>query len=526
MGNPRSRVVAAWARRMLRALFGVAVAFALARSAVGAHDDSVDDSTMKIVSRNSEAAIRAVLIKSIFGSTVTLPRDIQPTQTIASYHPVSGDALPPVIVGLDRIEKVIVEMTEPQANGNPITITSTAYIYHPRAPNGEIVVVHQGHNCHLNGQDDSNIPAVIEELVAGHVAVIAMRMPYFQSPSDCGSSADHNALMERRLKDGRGSPIRFFLEPVTRVINFVQLKYSGVYRTIGMMGLSGGGWTTTVYAAIDPRITRSIPVAGSIPLYLRGHSYPDDREQYIQSFYAVAGYKDLYVLGADTPNRSQLQILNRFDNCCFGQPQDTVGPPPYLTAVRLYADDVQAALRRFSGGTYSLLVSETAHSHKIPIEAFQQVALPMLGVAPPHDLEDDGTQMSNMHGCGAGNFMRGVEVAENTFFCMKAGQTEAGVVDTGTEQTFSYGGHPHKVHVCPDGFAMQGLQVARNQLLCTKPTRPLVAAPFIDHHSQASIPTSISGKSMHVCSGPARDALMIGIQAADNVLVCRSLAGA
>jgi PhoPQ-activated pathogenicity-related protein len=37
------------------------------------------------------------------------------------------------------------------------------------------------------------------------------------------------------------------------------------YKHIVMAGLSGGGWTTTIAAAIDPRIQLSIPIAGSIP---------------------------------------------------------------------------------------------------------------------------------------------------------------------------------------------------------------------------------------------------------------------
>ena len=32
-----------------------------------------------------------------------------------------------------------------------------------------------------------------------------------------------------------------------------------------MMGKSGGGWTTTLAAALDPRISFSAPIAGSIP---------------------------------------------------------------------------------------------------------------------------------------------------------------------------------------------------------------------------------------------------------------------
>ena len=41
------------------------------------------------------------------------------------------------------------------------------------------------------------------------------------------------------------------------------------YKRVVMVGLSGGGWTTTVAAAIDPRIDLSIPVAGSLPFAMR-----------------------------------------------------------------------------------------------------------------------------------------------------------------------------------------------------------------------------------------------------------------
>jgi hypothetical protein len=94
--------------------------------------------------------------------------------------------------------------------------------------------------------------------------------------------------------------------------------------SVQMIGLSGGGWTTTVYAAIDPRVTRSHPVAGSLPFSLRGAapnvtSSVGDREQRrdtLPGFYGAAAYLDLYVMAATGPGRRQLQILNRFDPCC------------------------------------------------------------------------------------------------------------------------------------------------------------------------------------------------------------------
>src|SRR5882724_11589473 len=61
--------------------------------------------------------------------------------------------------------------------------------------------------------------------------------------------------------------VRFFVEPIAAALNC--LLADGGYRSVYMVGLSGGGWTTTLYAAIDPRVRRSYPVAGSLPQYLR-----------------------------------------------------------------------------------------------------------------------------------------------------------------------------------------------------------------------------------------------------------------
>lgn len=55
--------------------------------------------------------------------------------------------------------------------------------------------------------------------------------------------------------------MRFFIEPVVLAVNYA--KALG-YDEIVMLGLSGGGWTTTVSAAVDSRIKLSIPVAGSV----------------------------------------------------------------------------------------------------------------------------------------------------------------------------------------------------------------------------------------------------------------------
>src|SRR5438132_249422 len=122
-----------------------------------------------------------------------------------------------------------------------------------------------------------------------------------------------------------GSAIKYFLEPTAISLNYLKTgsraDHFPTYETFHMICLSGGGWTTTVYAAIDPTITCSFPVAGSIPLYLRTGGSVGDREQFEPAFYNIAGYPDLYILGSEGRGRKQVQILVRLDDCCFGQAQ-------------------------------------------------------------------------------------------------------------------------------------------------------------------------------------------------------------
>ena len=126
-----------------------------------------------------------------------------------------------------------------------------------------------------------------------------------------------------------GSALKFFLEPVAISLNALKPRY----KEVNMAGLSGGGWITTLYAAVDPSIRYSFPVAGTIPLYLRTGGSVGDKEQYLDEFYSIAGYQDLYLLGAYGPGRKQVQILNRRDDCCFGEAQHEPGIPAWRTSL-------------------------------------------------------------------------------------------------------------------------------------------------------------------------------------------------
>ena len=58
------------------------------------------------------------------------------------------------------------------------------------------------------------------------------------------------------------------------------------------MGISGGGWVTGVYSAIDTRIEKSFPVAGTTPIFLRLNNPTNfgDYEQRVPNFYSIANY--------------------------------------------------------------------------------------------------------------------------------------------------------------------------------------------------------------------------------------------
>jgi hypothetical protein len=136
-----------------------------------------------------------------------------------------------------------------------------------------------------------------------------------------------------------GAGFRPFLEPVVACINYWN-RLCDVNPDVTMIGLSGGGWTTHMLAAIDTRIKLSFPVAGSYPLYLRNGSenkaHLGDLEQYYEPLYnediasdgtggGMATWLEIYALGGSGEHRKQIMITSRYDECCFfGDPKKTV----------------------------------------------------------------------------------------------------------------------------------------------------------------------------------------------------------
>ncbi|HXJ05778.1 MAG TPA: hypothetical protein VNH65_11800 [Candidatus Acidoferrum sp.] len=333
----------------------------------------VDDRAITIKSPQDIVARRQALIEFLWGPqgfpNAKFPSSV--AKNIAS--PVSG------LKNLERVDEMHITMDEGKQG--------LAYHFVAKRSNGRLVVVHQGHGCTL---DDSATPVgkiygmqrAINELLTSDFSVLAVYMPH-EIPGDCLGTARHNSMLAGTST--AGSPMRFFLEPVAVCLNYLQARSRAdrfpKYREFDIVGFSGGGWTATVYAAIDPRITMSFPVAGSLPLYLRTGASIGDGEQTLSSFYKIAGYPDLYVMGAYGAGRKQVQILNRRDSCCFGEKQHDAAQMgiAWDDAVRGYEARVQNALEHLGRkGSFRVEIDEESTGHMISRHAIVDVILPSL----------------------------------------------------------------------------------------------------------------------------------------------------
>lgn len=146
--------------------------------------------------------------------------------------------------------------------------------------------------------------------------------------------------------------LRLYMEPIRASLDYAtSLK---TYSKVVMLGISGGGWSTTLYAALDERIQVSVPVAGSLPLFLMTITPTElaaDFEFVHPDLMSRISYPDLYVMATDG-GRKQTQMLNRFDDCCFAG-----------TASSVYAMTVAKASAKLGGDWNQYIDMESRHHH-------------------------------------------------------------------------------------------------------------------------------------------------------------------
>ncbi|HEV7606362.1 MAG TPA: hypothetical protein VGO61_03455 [Steroidobacteraceae bacterium] len=337
----------------------------------------VDDYNITISSAQDVEARRAQLIEFVWGKQgfpIGSAKTSSNSAKVAS--PVEG------LENLALVEKLFTRI--PTLKMGELIVPSYHFI--PTRKNNRLVVVHQGHGCPISfddaAKDSGGFQHTIKALLQDGFGVLAIYMP-LQTDGQC-EKGKHGDLFAEAPAGTNG--LRFFLEATAKSLNFIAKHYS--YSDFNMIGFSGGGWTTTVYAAIDPRIKISIPIAGSLPLYLRKTPYSNDEEQTHAAFYEIAGYTDLYIMGSFGAGRQQIQVLNLHDPCCFSATfHETTLPHvadkpeaqrDFESSVHLYETRVQAAMKGFGVGSYRVFI-DGGSRHTISDHVIESVIRPALG---------------------------------------------------------------------------------------------------------------------------------------------------
>lgn len=239
---------------------------------------------------------------------------------------------------------------------------SIVFLLLPKLPRNRAVIYHESH-------ETSDSREILEQLlVAGcHVAVVSMPLrgpnprPTLVSPRFGRMKLDHHDHMAY-VRPEHGHAMKYFLEPVVVMTNYLERELPDA--AIHMMGVSGGGWTTTLSAAIDPRLSKSFPVAGSYPIHIRTEAPWDwgDWEQTVRDVYEVTNYLEIYVLGASGVGRKQIQILNQFDPCCFSGIKSNA-----------YKGIVARRVKELGAGEFEVLRDDSHEEHKISDAAMVRI---------------------------------------------------------------------------------------------------------------------------------------------------------
>lgn len=246
--------------------------------------------------------------------------------------------------------------------------TAVGYQFVARRRPKRLVIVHQGHSCTF-GPAEMGLGWLIAELLRSGYSVATLYMP---RPAGCQNNnmvSYHQQLFASTEGKVRGSPLQLFVGPAAQTVNYA---FRSGYTRVDMVGISGGGWTTTVYAALDPRIKLSIPVAGTFPRHLPCGINVEDPEQN-----AIRSYMNLYVLGSVGPGRRQIQVLNEYDSCCFKVKCDTP-TRDNEPEIRKYEDDIMEADKKLGGGNFSVHIDLDSHQHRISADVVHNVILPAL----------------------------------------------------------------------------------------------------------------------------------------------------
>lgn len=255
--------------------------------------------------------------------------------------------------------------------------------YPTAARNGAIACTSAGHNEVPEDQSDgTNMGLMSQAWLRAGCVWIGGSMPFMgHNPSTLAVTADNGLLLNMIASAGHHDfstyatqvsvdPMRWYVDPMLLAINWaVTGGVSGITRVVAD-GISGGGFTTDLLAAVEPRINRSYPTCDSLPFDLAkttfslgtsstvysqydwesrdsSVAFPSNPAWYGPS-YLNGGVEILYALGALESGRRRVQWLRDND--------------PVFTAVTLHTQLAQraATVQAWVNGHAEIRIDTTA----------------------------------------------------------------------------------------------------------------------------------------------------------------------
>jgi len=256
---------------------------------------------------------------------------------------------------LKRIDRLTVEMKH--------GINSISYLFIPEESNEKLILYHQGH-----GGDFILGKETVQFFLNRNFTVLASTMPLVgmnnQPIIEITGFGEIKLISHEQLKlleTNNFNPMSLFIDPIQINLTFLNKEYD--FKQYSMIGLSGGGWTTIIYSAIDERISSSFSVAGSMPFYLRVNDRDmGDYEQTNHDLYQNVNYLEFYTLSGYGEGRKHIQIFNKNDPCCFsGNGYET------------YEFIIKDKISQLGNGDFQVFVDDTHNEHKISDAALEYI---------------------------------------------------------------------------------------------------------------------------------------------------------
>jgi hypothetical protein len=237
------------------------------------------------------ATARTTLINEVFSGGVGLPTDL-------ATKAIDGSPFT-TVTGLNKVEKLTI----------PGDAAAKPRLWTPNSARTDVVaLIWAGHagTAAQNGLRDY----ALQPFITAHVPTVTMVLPDGPNDYTSGDPTTHGTDHPPYEKWARQAVVS---------INTLLNLYPGA--KVIMTGISGGGWATTLCAALDTRITNSVQFVGSLPEFIYVNV---DYEQWLTQI--SANYLDLYLLAAAN-GRRHIQVLHENDEAGFNRAAYGSRPP-------------------------------------------------------------------------------------------------------------------------------------------------------------------------------------------------------